>query len=223
MPVLKRRLVRQFWSDSPSPAARLLFVAAVLFAGSPFAGAGRAQELVIPAQPAPPPMRYLPDAVRAQIAAAASPKERVAATLGLLEQFLARSEQFTGSQRFDPAAADLGVYQALLDDLLRFLRHVGRSPEGKVDSKTRDLYKRIELTLNKHTARIESIRRVTPAQYAGNVRAAFVHARDRRAEALEAFFVETVVKLPKESDGAHGTPEKGATPARKPTEKPPAP
>jgi hypothetical protein len=220
MPVLKRRLLRQFRVASPSLAARLLFVAAVSTAASSLAPPARAQELVVPAQPAPPPMRYVPDYARAQLAATPTPKERVVATLGLLEQFLSRAEQSTASQRYDPAAADLGVYQALLDDVLQYLARVGRSPEGKVDGKTRDLYKRIELTLNKHTARIESIRRQTPAQYAGNVRAAFLYARDRRAEALESFFVETVVKLPKESGGDGAEP---ATPPKKQNEKPPVP
>ena len=107
--------------------------------------------------------------------------------------------------------------------MLAYLKPVGRSPQGKVDGKTRDLYKRIELTLNKHTARIESMRRVTPAQYAGNVRATFLHARDRRTEALEAFFVETIVKPPNESQRTQSEPAKETPPAKRPDERPPAP
>lgn len=219
MSMLERRLFRR----PSSLPAKFLLVAMVSLGASYSARTAGAQELVLPAQPAPPPMKYLPDDVRAQLAAAASPKDRVVATLALLEQLLVRAEQSTNSQRYDPAAADLGVYQALLDDVLDYLKQVGRSPQGKVDGKTRDLYKRIELTLNKHTARIESVRRVTPAQYAGNIRAAFVYARDRRTDALEAFFVETVVKLPRESEGAQTEPAKETTPPKKPAEKPPAP
>lgn len=208
---------------SPSSLpAKFLLAAAVALGASPLARTARAQELVLSAQPAPPPMKYVPDDARAQLAAASSsPKDRVAATLALLEQFLARAEGSTTSQRYDPAAADLGVYQALLDDVLDYLRLVGRSPQGKVDGKTRDLYKRIELTLNKHTARIEAVRRVTPVQYAGNVRAAFLHARDRRTEALEAFFVETIVKPAKDSEDAQPAPAQATTPAKNPAEKPP--
>lgn len=212
----ERRLLRQ----PSSLPARLLIAAAVAVAACSAAGAARAQELVLPPQPAPPPMKYLPEEVRAQLSAAASPKERVVSTLGLLEQFLARAEQYTLAQRYDPAAAELGVYQALLDDALEFLKPVGRANQGRVDSKTRDLYKRIELALNKHTARIETMRRQTPAQYAANVRAAFLYARDRRTEALESFFTETVIRPPKDSEGAHG-PAK-ATPA-KPADRPPTP
>ena len=217
MSMSERRLFRR----PPSRPAKFLIVAAISFGASSLARTARAQELVLPAQPAPPPMKYVPDDARAQLAAAPSPKERVVATLALLEQFLARAEQSTTSQRYDPAAADLGVYQALLDDLLAYLKPVGRSPQGKADGKTRDLYKRIELTLNKHTARIESVRRVTPAPYAGNVRAAFIHARDRRTEALEAFFVETVVKPSKDAGSEPPAPE--TPPAKQPAEKPPTP
>ena len=219
MSMPQRRLSRRW---SPRPAKFLLVAAVTLLAGS-LARPARAQELVLPAQPAPPPMKYVPDGARAQLAAAATPKERVVATLDLLEQYLSRAEQSTNSQRYDSAAADLGVYLALLDDVLVYLKPVGRSPQGKADSKTRDLYKRIELTLNKHTARIESMRRTTPAQYAGNVRATFLYARDRRTEALEAFFVETVVKPLKESERTQTGPAQETPPAKKPDEKPPAP
>lgn len=214
---------RRLWRRPSPPLTRFLLVAAVSLAAGSLARAARAQELVLPEQPAPPPMRYVPDDARAQLAAASSPKDRVVATLALLEQLLARAEGSTSSQRYDPAAADLGVYQALLDDVLAYLKTVGRSSPGKVDGKTRDLYKRIELTLNKHTARIESMRRTTPAQYAANVRAAFNYARDRRTEALEAFFVETIVKIPKGSEDAQTEPATEAAPAKKPAEKPPSP
>lgn len=219
MSMPERRLSRR---PSPLPA-KFLLVAAVSLLAAAAARPARAQELVLPAQPAPPPMKYVPDGARAQLAAAATPKERVVATLSLLEHYLARAEGYTNSQRYDPAAADLGVYLALLDDVLVYLKPVGRSPQGKADGKTRDLYKRIELTLNKHTARIEAMRRVTPAQYAGNVRATFLHARDRRTEALEAFFVETVVKPPPDPERTPTGPAKETPPAKQPAEKPPAP
>jgi hypothetical protein len=176
-------------------AARAL-AASLVFAAAG-AQAARAQDFVVPPQPAPPPMRYVPDQLRAQLDSVSSkPKDRLRLTLELMEQYLAHSEQHTAAQRFDPAAADLGVYLALTDDALASLGRVGRSREGKVDGSTRDLYKRLELALNRHTARIESVRRATPELYARNVLEAFRHARARRTEALDAFFVETVVRPP---------------------------
>jgi hypothetical protein len=170
-----------------------------------------AQDLVLPPQPAPPPMRYVPDAERARLNSAREPKERVRATLDILEERLASAERDTAAGRFDPAAADLGVYEALLDDVLAYLQPLGRSgSQMKVDAKTRDLYKAIEQTLNRHTARIESVRRVTPQDYQANVRAAFNYARDKRTEALDAFFGATVIR------GASPTGEPPPPDANKP-------
>jgi hypothetical protein len=142
-------------------------------------------------------MKYVPDLERAQLASVTEPGERVRASLNLMEERLAHAERFTAAGRFDPAAADLGVYQALLDDMLQSLRPVGRSPDGKkVDSGTRDLYKRIEQALNRQTARIEAMRRATPQDYQGNVRAAFLYTRDKRTECLDAFFGANVLREP---------------------------
>jgi hypothetical protein len=171
------------------------------------AAAARAQEFVVPPQPAPPPMRYVPEQVRAQLDALShKPKDRLRLSLNLLEQYLASAEQNTAARRYDPAAADLGVYQAVLDDALVALRSVGRSREGKVDGGTRDLYKRLEQALNKHTARIESVRRLTPELYARNVLEAFRHTRARRTEALDSFFVNTVVRAPDDARTDHASP-----------------
>lgn len=179
-------------------ALRLIALSLVAVAAG--AHAARAQDFVVPPQPAPPPMRYVPEQLRAQLGAvAAKPKDRLRLSLELMEQYLARVEQHTAARRYDPATADLGVYLALVDDALVSLRSVGRSREGKVDGGTRDLYKRLELVLNKHTARIESVRRATPELYARNVLEAFRHARASRTDALDSFFVDTVVRPPNDS------------------------
>jgi hypothetical protein len=157
--------------------------------------ATRAQELVLPPQPAPPPMRYVPDAERAQLEGVHDPRERVRTTLALLEVRLASAERNTGASRFDAAAADLGIYQGLIEDVLQFLKPVGRSPDGaKVNTGTRDLYKHIELALNQHTARIEGVRRQTPVDYQRNVRDTFLYVRDRRTDCLDAFFGANVTR-----------------------------
>ena len=180
----------------PDSRALLLLSAMLLLMGL-FAPDARSQDLVLPPQPAPPPMRYVPDVERAQLASVNEAGDRVRMTLQLLDERLAHAERSTAAGHFDPATADLGVYEALLDDLLQFLKPLGRSPDGrKVDSHTRDLYKRIELTLNRQTARIESMRRVTPQEYQGNIRNTFAYARDRRTECLDAFFGANVLREP---------------------------
>ncbi len=151
----------------------------------------------MPPQPAPPPMKYVPASERAQLAAANDPHDRVRATLALLEERLARAEGETAANRPDAATADLGVYQALLEDMMLYLKPIGRSADGsKVDKGTRDLYKHIELTLNKHTARIEAVRRQTPEEYQRNVRDVFQYARDKRSECLDAFFGANLLRVP---------------------------
>lgn len=206
---------------------RVIWLSALVLFACALSRPARAQEPVLPPQPAPPPMKYVPDLERAQLASAVEPKERLRATLTLLEERLAHAERYTAAGRFDPAAADLGVYQALLDDLLLFLKPVGRAPEGaKVDSKTRDLYKTLELTLKGHTARIESMRRATPADYQANVRAAFIYARDKRTEALDAFFGASLLRAPRgeTKPGGDGDPPKGVSrePPAAPKKDPPA-
>ncbi|HVG31258.1 MAG TPA: hypothetical protein VM864_16225 [Pyrinomonadaceae bacterium] len=204
----------------PRATRRVIWLSALLIFACALSRPARGQEPVLPPQPAPPPMKYVPDLERAQLASAGGPKERVRATLTLLEARLAGAERHTSAGSFDPAAADLGVYQALLDDVLQFLKPVGRSPDGaKVDSKTRDLYKTIELTLKAHTARIEAMRRATPADYQANVRAAFLYARDKRSEALDAFFGAALMREPRgETKPGGGDPARGST-----GEPPPAP
>jgi hypothetical protein len=178
-------------------SSALLLSASLALAACALAGEARAQDSVLPPQPAPPPMRYVPELERAQLASVSDPGDRVRASLNLLEERLAHAERNTAAGHFDPAAADLGVYEAMLDDVLQFLKPVGRSPDGKkVDSRTRDLYKRIEQAINRHTARIEAMRRLTPQDYQGNVRDAFLYARDRRTECLDAFFGANVLREP---------------------------
>jgi hypothetical protein len=187
-----------------------LAAASLLVAGA-LCSSVRAQELVLPPQPAPPPMRYVPEAERARLAID-DPKERVHATLDLLEDRLARAERETAATHYDAATANLGIYQALLDDLMRFLKPVGRSPDGKkVNGPTRDLYKHIEMALNRHTARIEAVRRQTPVDYQRNVRDTFLYARDKRTECLDAFFGANVLREP---DEAKPPNEKTPPPAR---------
>jgi hypothetical protein len=184
----------------------LVAVASILFACLS-CGRARAQELILPPQPVPPPMKYVPAAERARLDDAAGPDARVRAALELLEGRLARAEGETAANRPDAATADLGVYQAVLDDLMLYLKPVGRAAGGaKVDKGTRDLYKRVELTLNRHTARIESVRRQTPEEYQRNVRDAFQHTRDKRSECLDAFLGANLLRESPDAKPAGSAP-----------------
>ena len=163
----------------------LLMFAACAFSVSLEASA---QELVLPPQPAPPPMVYLPEDVRTQLSAARDDKARTRLSLELAEARLVRAEQQTEQKQFNTATAELGIYQALFEDALQYLH---RTNDG--GSRSRDLFKRLEQTLHKHAARIEAMRRATPSEFSGNLLALIKNLRDLRTEALEAFYGHTVL------------------------------
>ena len=116
----------------------------------------RAQE-----QPAPPPLKIVPREDRVQIEEEKDTKGRVCLTLALAESHLANAELQTAHLNYDEAAAEAGKYCALLEEVFLFLS------KQKLDSnKTRDLYKRVELTLRAHGPRLSIMRLTTPSAYA---------------------------------------------------------
>lgn len=137
---------------------------------------------------APPPMKYVPEAARAQLSTARDLKARTRLTLELAEKLLVRAAEHTDAERFAEAAGDLAVYQALIEDGIEFLQKSGR-PAGKL----RDIFKRIEMTLRSHLPRIETVRRATPSRHAVYVKATLDYVRNARAEALNAFYDDTVL------------------------------
>jgi hypothetical protein len=146
----------------------------------------RAQDLILPPQPAPPPMIYIPEDARKQLLSARDEKARTRLSIELAEARLVRAEQQTELKQFNAATAELGVYQALFEDALHYL-HSSRT------GSSRDLFKRLEQALHKHAARIETIRRTTPSEFSGNIRTLLKLVRDLRTEALEAFYGNTVL------------------------------
>ena len=110
-------------------------------------------------------------------------------SLALAESHLASAELQTSHLNYDEAAAEAGKYWALVEDVFIFLS------KQKVDSnKTRDLYKRVELTLRAHGPRLSIMRRSTPAAYAIWIKETEDFARQGRTEALNSFYGHTVVR-----------------------------
>ena len=90
---------------------------------------------------------------------------------------------------YDEAAAEVGQYRAIIEDLFSYLGTL------KQDSnKTRDLYKRVELTLRAEGPRLSIIRRTTPAAYSVWIKDIEEFARHGRTEALNSFYGHTVVR-----------------------------
>ena len=168
------------------------------------------QDVPLPPMPAPPPMKYIPDAVRAELNAARDAKARTRLALDAMDARLANAEARTAAQQYDAAAFELGIYQALVTDALAYVQQSGKS-----DGKTRDLLKLIEQTLYTYGGRVEAMRRNTPSEYVGNVRSALLHTRDARTHALDAFYGNTVLR--------EQSPSKEKPAPKEPEQKNPAP
>ena len=149
---------------------------------------GQDYRLPLISAPPPPPMKFVSRTERTQLSASRDAKARTRAAILLAEARLARAEQLTVGQQYEAASAELGIYQGLVDDALNYLDGV------ETKKKSRDIYKNLELSLRAHCARIEAIRRMTPAEHAVHVKAICELARNARSEALNAFYGDTVIR-----------------------------
>lgn len=166
----------------------------------------QAQDELVPEQSIPPPIKYISESERTKLNGARDEKSRARLGLELADERLLRAAQLTEAQSYDNASTELGVYQALVEDVMNFLRK-----SGKVRNKLRDIYKRLELTLRGHGSRLEGIRRITPSEHAVNVRSIFDHTKRARTEALNAFFGDNVVSDTNEEEDGKVSDNKGAT------------
>jgi hypothetical protein len=156
---------------------------------------------------APPPMRFVSRDETAQLSTPRDPKERTRISIGLAEEHLRHAENSTFTHSFSIASAELGRYQAVVEEALRHL--IGMNIDNK---KMRDVFKHLELTLRGHIVRIETIRRDTPYDYAVNVKSVLEYTRDARTQALNTFFSDTVVRevLPDNEKTPHDENSKDA-------------
>jgi len=157
--------------------------------------------------PAPPPIKVITKEERAQIDGAGDSKARVRTTLDLAALRLTRAEQLAKQTNYDDALAEVGSYEALIQDILDFLNGMKRD-----SNKTRDLCKRVELALRAHGPRLTTMRRETPLEFAVWIKKSEEFARSARTEVLNTFYGHTVVR---DSEKNANTP-----PQEKPKETP---
>src|SRR5438128_4818237 len=153
-----------------------------------FCVAALAQQPRSPQMPAPPPMKFVSRDERSQLNAKDA-KSRIRITLELAADQLAKAEGFTAQSKFDQASEELGGYLGLLDDARSFLATMNASKNS-----TRDLYVHFEIGLRKLPPRLAVMRRSTPADYAGNLKAAEEYTRETRSEVLDKFYGHTVLR-----------------------------
>lgn len=146
---------------------------------------------------APPPIKAISKDERTQLEQSKDAKTRLRVTLELADARLSVAERFTTQESFDAASAQIGAYHALIQDALTFLASLKRD-----SNKTRDLYKRLELSLRADGPRLTSMRRITPLEFAVWIKKVEDFAREGRTEALNSFYGNTVVREGEKSDAA---------------------
>lgn len=203
------------------PRARVaatLVVASLLSGACLAAGANARDARQQPTAPAgvedvtPPPVKRVPAEDRARLAQSKDLKARLKLTIEMAEARLTQAATLTASEHYEAAADELGVYQALIEDVIVSVRQEGKS------GKARDLFKRLELTLRAHVPRVETIRRLTPSEDAVHVKACLEFVREARTTALESFYSDTVLRErpATKSDGSAQTSPPEKKPERKP-------
>jgi hypothetical protein len=125
---------------------------------------------------------------RSELNESKDPKARMKTTIELAETHLANAENHTSQHEYDNAAAEAGMYWALVEDAFSFMKTMDRD-----SNRRRDLYKRLELALRSHGPRLSTIRRSTPAEYAVWIKEIEDFARKGRTEALNSFYGNTVI------------------------------
>jgi hypothetical protein len=162
------------------------FAGAVLLA---LGATSNAQDPRLVPMAAPPPLKFMPRFEREQLSAAKDAKDRTRLSIELAEGHLLRAEEFSAATKHDSCLTEIGNYMALVDDAMDYLGGMKRD-----SNRTRDLYKRLDLALRAQGLRLAAIRRVTPVEYAGQIKAAEEFARNARSDALESFYGKTVTR-----------------------------
>ena len=172
-------------------AAHLLLLAFVCI---PAANAQDAQSQATPQPtplPAPPPFKMIVKEEREAMELTRDSTKRLKLTIQFAGGHLTRAEQHTARENYEAASAEVGMYHVLIESALAFLSTFKRD-----SNKTRDLYKRLELSLRADGPRLTAMRRVTPLEFAVWIKKVEDYARDGRTEALNSFYGHTVVREP---------------------------
>jgi hypothetical protein len=156
---------------------------------------------------APPPFKMIVKEERDQIEQNKDASKRLKLTIEFAAAHLTVAEQHTAQENYEAAQTEIGMYQALLENVRMFMRTFRRD-----SNKTRDLYKRLELSMRAHGPRLTAMRRTTPLEFAVWIKQVEDYARDMRTEALNSFYGHTVVSEPKNPDKNNEKPKETPTP-----------
>lgn len=137
---------------------------------------------------APPPVFTMSGEEKSQLTNESDLKRRTQLCLSLADARLRRAEEATAREDYQAALTDLGSYQAIIDNHIKFLEQNGYS-SGKV----RDNFRRMDIMLRSYAPRIETIRRTTPFEFAVHLKSILNFTRDARTRALDSFFSDSIL------------------------------
>jgi hypothetical protein len=194
-----------------SQTIRLILFTNLLLVGALYAPAVLGQTAQPSPTPltAPPPRKTILKDERSRIEQTSDSKQRLRLTLELANIHLGLAEKYTGEANYEAAQVEVGIYHGLIENALLFL-----SPLKRDSNKTRDLYKRLELSLRGDGPRLTAMRRTTPLEFAVWIKKVEDFARDGRTEALNSFYGHTVVREPQKAnqDKPDDKPKESPTP-----------
>lgn len=141
-----------------------------------------------PEESAPPPIKMLSKSERTELNDKPQPKERTALALQLMDTRLRSAEKFLTNENYSLVYAELGGFQALMDNTLAFLLK-----SKSVESKQLNSLKKFEIGLRTFTPRMEAIRRDVPPNFEPYVSDLIRYISDAREKAMQPFYSNTVI------------------------------
>lgn len=137
---------------------------------------------------APPPLTIISEGEQNQLSAKSDIKDRTQLAIELMESRIMKSEVLCEQKLYRESLDELGNFQALVSDALRFLNR--NNTGGK---KVQYNYKRLDINLRQLLPRLELLRRKMPFRYGYYVKDLMRYVSKTRAKATDSLFANTVL------------------------------
>lgn len=126
---------------------------------------------------------------KSQLSAETEPKGRVNLALELMDARLKSAEKDRTNENYSVMYAELGGFNAIMDNTLEFLLHTKGNEGKRLNS-----LKKLDIGLREFVPRIEGIRRDSPLNFDPYLKKLLGYISDAREKAIAPFFSNTVVQ-----------------------------
>lgn len=137
---------------------------------------------------APPPIKMLSKSEKAELNEKTDPKQRTTLALDLMNKRLSSAEKYRTDENYSLMYAELGGFQALMDNTIQFLLR-SSSREGK----QLNSLKKFEIGLRSYVTRLEIVRRDLPSNFDPYLKTLLKNVDETREKAMAPFFSDTVI------------------------------